>query len=37
MSLVIYLGAELEFHSVIVVGKKPFPNMFPEYLICKKN
>ena len=24
-----------EFHSLIVVGKKLFPNMFAEYLICK--
>ena len=24
-----------EFHSLIVVGKKLFPNMFAECLICK--
>ena len=24
-----------EFHSLIVVGKKLFPNMFAEYLISK--
>ena len=24
-----------KFHSLIVVGKKLFPNMFAEYLICK--
>ena len=24
-----------EFHSLVVVGKKLFPNMFAEYIICK--